>query len=114
MPIRTVAAVFAVVWTLLLGAIALELRAINRHLAWVSAPIEAIAAGGRAELARRATETQEQTRERLAEERRAQIAEYADNWRRTLAPTQPAARATSRRAPQPTPLEAPTPGRPDR
>lgn len=57
---RALTAVLAVVLTLLLGVIAVELHQINQHLSWVSGPIQGLAAIGRESIAQSKTETREE------------------------------------------------------
>lgn len=65
---RAFLAALAVVWTLLLGTIAFQLRQINEHLSWVSGPIRGLAAIGREAEAQAKTETREQRIERRVRE----------------------------------------------
>lgn len=58
---RAFMAVLALVWTLLLTSIALDLRALNRSLAWLRLPTGVATAGA-------VTETREQRRERYKRE----------------------------------------------
>lgn len=65
---RGLVAILAVVWTLLLCAIAVELYRIDKSLAWISAPIQGIAAMAGATNRPAVVETREQRIERKARE----------------------------------------------
>lgn len=65
---RGLLAILAVLWTLLLCAIAVELYRIDKSLAWISAPIQGIAALANTSNHPARTETREQRIERKARE----------------------------------------------
>lgn len=81
---RALVATLAVVWTLLLGAVALELYRIDRSLAWISAPVRGLAVSGSPASPAAASETREQRIDRKAREINATADETRDVLTRSL------------------------------
>lgn len=76
---RAFLAVLAVVWTLLLSAIGIQLYQINQHLAWVSAPIRGLHSMATTAINADATKTREQrVEEMVADMKKSQV--KADEW----------------------------------
>ena len=93
---RAFLAALAVVWTLLLGTIAFQLRQINEHLSWVSGPIRGLAAIGRQAEAEAATETREQRIARRARELQEATDESSEVLRRSLNASRPGKSPTAK------------------
>lgn len=81
---RAFMTVLALVWTLLLGAITLQLRTLNQHLSWVSGPIRGLAAIGAQPTKVETPEEREHRIERKAREQIEAVDEQAEIMRRVL------------------------------
>lgn len=81
---RAIIAGLALVWTLLLGAIAVQLYQVNQSLAWISAPIRGLAEIGRQAKAPEKTETREERIERKAREQRESVDEAVEIFKRSM------------------------------
>lgn len=81
---RAFAVALALVWTVLLGAIALQLHELNTHLAWLGAPVRGLAARVAELTPASAPETREQRVERKAREMNDASDENADVIRRAF------------------------------
>lgn len=81
---RALIASLALLWTLLLGAIAVQLYQINQSLAWVSAPVRALAAAGAHAGGDATAETRDERIDRKARELHELGDEYAETLRRAF------------------------------
>lgn len=71
-------AFLAVLWTLMLAAIGVQLYQINQNLSWVSAPIKGLAGLSEPRTVSGRPETREERRERYAKENQEMCEDMAD------------------------------------
>jgi len=93
---RVLIAGVAVVWTLLLGAIALQLYQVNDSLSWLSAPWRNLATSTTRTASEHKHETREQRIERKVREQREIVDEDAEIIKRLLIRDPPSKAATAR------------------
>jgi len=93
---RVLIAGVAVVWTLLLGAIAIQLYHVNDSLSWLSAPWRDLATSATRTAGEHKKETREQRIERKVREQRDIVDEDAEIMKRLLIHDPPGKAATAR------------------